>query len=217
MDITFLGHASFRIKGKNATVVTDPFDQKTVGFKYPKLSAEIVTSSHDHADHNQVDIVTDVKKVITGPGEYEVLGVTVLGFSTYHDEKKGAERGKNTIYVYEMDDLRLAHLGDLGHVLSDDLVNELGTIDILMIPVGGFYTIDAEKALNIVTEIEPSIIIPMHYQSPGLAQETFKDLTGVDDFVNLTGFTAEKLDKLSVKKSDIPEEGKRIVILERKS
>ena len=216
MDISYLGHSSFRIKGKNASIITDPFDPKMVGLKFPKSSAEIVTISHDHGDHNFTENISDVKKVVSGPGEYEIMGISIMGFATYHDDKKGEEKGKNTIYVFELDDLRLAHLGDLGHDLSDDLVNELGTIDILMVPVGGFYTIDAEKALTVVTEIEPSIIIPMHYQVPGLSSETFSKLTGVDDFVNATGFKSEKLDKLSVKKSDLPEEGKRLVILERK-
>lgn len=216
MDITYLGHSSFRIKGKNASVVTDPYDSEKVGIKFPKVSADIVTLSHNHSDHNQSVLVSDTKKVIDGPGEYEIMGVSVIGLSTYHDDQKGAERGKNTIYILEMDGLRIAHLGDLGHELGEDMVGEIGTIDILMAPIGGFYTVDAEKAASVVREIEPSIIIPMHYLASGMNKETFGKLSGVDDFVNLTGLVSEKLDKLSVKKSDIPEEGTKIVILERK-
>ena len=217
MEITYLGHSSFRIKGKNATVVTDPFDSKMLGFKFVKVAADIVTISHDHSDHNQPQLVEGVKKIISGPGEYEISGVSILGFSTFHDEKSGAERGKNTVYVVEIDEMRIAHLGDLGHELSEATVNEIGTIDILMVPVGGFFTIDAEKAADIVREIEPSIIIPMHFMASGINKENFGKLQGVSEFLKATGMPAENLDKLSLKKSDIPEEGKRIVVLSRKN
>lgn len=214
MDITYLGHASFRIKGKNVSLVTDPYDDRAG--KYPKISADIVTVSHDHFDHNQADLVKDVKRVVSGPGEYEISGVSIIGLSTFHDDKKGAERGKNTVYVIEMDGLRIAHLGDLGHKLSNNELEELGTIDVLMIPVGGVYTIGPSVAAEIVRDIEPSIAIPMHYQQPGLDQKTFGELVGVDEFLKDSGFSVEKTDKLTVKRGDLADEQK-IVVLERKS
>jgi L-ascorbate metabolism protein UlaG (beta-lactamase superfamily) len=216
MDITYLGHSSFKIKTKAATIITDPFDPKMMGLKFPKNSADIVTVSHQHSDHNAADLVSDTRKLIDGPGEYEVMGVSILGYQTFHDDKKGAERGKNTIYVYEADGLRLAHLGDLGHTLSENMVGELGTIDILMIPVGGFYTVDADKASEIMRAIEPSIVIPMHYKVAGLSEELASKIATEEDFVKQSGLTPEKLEKLSVKKIDIPEEGQKLVILERK-
>src|SRR5579859_3239225 len=139
MEITYLGHSSFKIKGKSTSVVTDPFDSEMLGMKFTKIDGDIVLISHHHRDHDKIENVTNVKKVIDGPGEYEVAGVSVIGIKTYHDDKKGAERGKNTIYVIEIEGLRFLHLGDLGHKLEDFELKEIGTIDILMIPVGGTF------------------------------------------------------------------------------
>ncbi len=217
MDITYLGHSSFRIKTKTATVVTDPFDTQMVGIKYPQQEADIVTVSHDHADHNAADKVTGVRKVVEGPGEYEVMGVSIIGYKTYHDSKNGEERGKNTVYVFETEKLRVCHLGDLGHSLSEDLVNELGDIDILIVPVGGDYTIDSKLAAEAVNKIEPFIVIPMHYQQEGLKADTFSSLDGVDNFLKETGLTVENLDKLTIKKEDIMEDqSTKVVVLSRK-
>ena len=118
MDITYLGHSSFKIKTKTATIITDPFDPQMVGLKYSGVEGEIVTVSHAHADHNATGKVAGVKKIVEGPGEYEISGVSIMGFPSFHDNKEGAERGKNTIYVIEADGLRLAHLGDLGHTIK---------------------------------------------------------------------------------------------------
>ena len=215
MDITFLGHSSFRLKGRGASLVTDPFDPKMVGLKYSGVEADIVTISHNHNDHNQASLVKNSKKVVVGPGEYEIMGISILGFASYHDADKGTKRGPNTIYVFEMDDLRLCHLGDLGHELSEDLVEALGDIDILFIPVGGEFTIGAESAVKVVQAVEPSIVIPMHYQAPGLNQESFKALAPVDDFLKEVGLTVERLPKLTIKKEEFGEE-KKVVVLEKK-
>jgi len=217
MDITYLGHASFRLKGKSATVITDPFDSKMLGLKFPKVQADIVTVSHEHADHNSTDQISDIRRVIRGPGEYEILGVSIIGFPSFHDDNNGQERGKNTIFVFEMDELRIAHLGDLGHVLSDKLIEDLGTIDILMIPVGGFFTIDTDKASEVFRAIDPSIVIPMHYREPGLSAEIAGKISTEEDFIKQSGLSPEKMDKLSIKKIDIPEEGQKLIVLERKS
>lgn len=214
MDITHLGHSSFRLRGKTATLVTDPFDSKQVGLKFPKVTADIVTVSHDHGDHNNVDAVGDVKRVVSGPGEYEISGVSIIGIASYHDDKKGEERGKNTVYVIEMDELRIAHMGDLGHKLSEKTLEEIGDLDILMIPVGGFYTIDAKQAVETVRSIEPSITIPMHYKMKGMAA-SFDKISSVDGFLSEAGLPVEKAKKLSVRKSDVGEEMK-VVVLEIK-
>ena len=215
MDIVYLGHSSFRIKGKNAVVVTDPFDPKMVGLKYSGVEGDIVTVSHNHNDHNQTSLVKNVKKVVVGPGEYEIMGVSILGFASYHDGAKGEKRGPNTIYVFEMDDLRICHLGDLGHELSEDLVEALGDIDILFVPVGGEFTIGPEGAVKVVQAVEPTLTIPMHYQALGLNQESFKVLAPVEAFLKEVGLTVERLPKLTVKKEDLGEDQK-VVVLEKK-
>jgi L-ascorbate metabolism protein UlaG (beta-lactamase superfamily) len=214
MDITFLGHSSFRIKGKPASVVTDPFDPTMVGLKYSAVEGDIVTISHHHRDHDQGQAVKGVKKVIDSPGEYEIMGVSILGFASYHDDKKGEERGENTIFVYEIDGIRLAHLGDLGHKLSEEMVDSLGDIDIMMIPVGGTFTISPVLAAEIVRNIEPTVILPMHYLVPGMAG-TFSGLAPVEEFLKEVGSISERLPRLSIKKEELGEEQK-IVILEKK-
>ena len=216
MDITYLGHSSFRLKDRNASLVTDPFDPKMVGLKYAGIKADIVTVSHDHADHNKSDLVKEVKKVISGPGEYEVMGVSILGIPSYHDGLKGELRGKNTIYVIEMDEIRIAHLGDLGHTLDDKKVEEVGNIDILMVPVGGEFTISSTQAVEVVQSIDPSIIIPMHYYHAGLSEDKFGKLTGVDKFLGEIGIPVEKMERLVLKKSDLVED-KKVIVLDIKS
>ena len=217
MDITYLGHSSFKIKTKTATVITDPFDPKFVGLKYSGVEGDIVTVSHDHADHNSIDKVTLTKKIVDGPGEYEISGVSIMGYKTFHDDKKGEERGVNTVYVIEAEGLRLVHLGDIGHALSDDLVDEIGDVDILMVPVGGFYTIGPKEATEIITKIEPYFVIPMHYKVPGLSPDLTEKLLPVEDFLKESGITTETLPKFSLKKEDILEDqNTKIIVLEKK-
>lgn len=212
MEISYLGHSSFRIKTKEAVVVTDPFDPKKVGLKYSGVTADIVTISHDHFDHNAKDLVGDTKKVFDGPGEYELLGVSIIGIPTYHDEKKGDERGKNTIFIFEFEDLRVAHLGDLGHSLDEKTIEAIGEIDVLMLPVGGEYTIGPNEALEVLRAIEPNITIPMHYQVPSLDPGAFSKLKPVEEFLKLTGLSVETLPKLSMKSGEMGEEQKVILL-----
>jgi len=217
MDITYLGHSSFKIKTKTATVITDPFDPKMVGLKYAGVEGEIVTVSHQHPDHNAVSKVSGVKKVIEGPGEYEVMGVSIIGYPSFHDSKEGSERGKNTIFVIEAEGLRLAHLGDLGHTLDDDLVNEIGSIDVLMIPVGGFFTIGPKEAVEVVGKIDPYFIIPMHYKVPEINSQAFAEVEPVETFLKEIGMTVENLPKFSLKKEDILEDQtSKVIVLEKK-
>ncbi|MBI2590332.1 MAG: MBL fold metallo-hydrolase [Candidatus Blackburnbacteria bacterium] len=211
MDITWLGHSSFRIKGKNASIVTDPFDP-SVGLKFPKVEADMVTVSHDHQDHNQSRLVGGNPKVITGPGEYEIREVSIFGIPSYHDSNNGRERGPNTIYTISIDGMHLCHLGDLGHKLTQDQLGEIGNIDILFVPVGGVYTIDAQVAVEVVTAIEPKVVIPMHYKVPGLKYE----LAEVSGFVKEIGMEPAKVDKYSVTPDKLPEE-RQLIVLEIKN
>jgi L-ascorbate metabolism protein UlaG (beta-lactamase superfamily) len=217
MDITYLGHSSFKIKTKTATVITDPFDPQMVGLKYSGVEGDIVTVSHTHKDHNAIEKVAGVKKVFEGPGEYEAMGVSIIGYPSFHDTKGGTERGKNTVFVFEAEGLRLAHLGDLGHVLSDDLVNEIGSVDVLMIPVGGKFTIGPKEAAEVVGKIDPYFVLPMHFAVPGLNAQTFTDLEPVEPFLKEIGMTVENLPKFSLKHEDILEDqGSKVIILEKK-
>lgn len=217
MDITYLGHSSFKIKTKTASVITDPFDPKMVGLKYSGVEGEIITVSHNHSDHNAVDKVAGFKKVIEGPGEYEISGVSIIGYPSFHDTEKGENRGKNTIYVIEAEELRVVHLGDLGHAISEDLINEMGDVDVLMIPVGGEYTIGPKEASELVSKIEPFFVIPMHYAQEGLNPQTFANIEPVEAFLKTSGLPVEPMPRLSIKKEDILEDQNiKIIVLEKK-
>lgn len=216
MEITFLGHSSFKIKGKTTSVITDPFDPNMVGLKFPKSEADIVTVSHQHNDHNNVEIIGGVKKVVDGPGEYEIGGISIIGTASYHDASKGAERGGNTIYSIEVEGVRITHLGDLGHTLTEEKIKEIGPADILMIPVGGEFTIGPSEAVEVVHAINPTIILPMHYQMPGLKEETFSKLAPIDTFLSEIGIKVEKLPKLVVKGESLVVEDQKVVLLEKR-
>jgi L-ascorbate metabolism protein UlaG (beta-lactamase superfamily) len=213
MEIRHIGHSCFEIKNKSIVIVTDPFSDD-VGLKMPKMKAGIVTVSHDHFDHNNVDAVASSnpdKKVfvVSNPGGYEVEGVLIEGISTFHDDKGGTLRGLNSVYDIKMDSITLCHMGDLGSDLSEEQIEELDGVDILFVPVGGHVTLDAEHAAKIVNKIEPRIIVPMHYKVDGLKL----DLDSVDKFVKEIGLAAEKMDVLKIEKKDLPQEGMRLVIL----
>lgn len=212
MYITWLGHSCFKIQDKIGpdaiTVVTDPFG-KSVGLKTPSCEADIVTMSHDHDDHNNIDGVRGTPFVIDTAGEYEVKGVGIEGVTVYHDEKAGDDRGRNIIFRIDMDGISIVHLGDLGHLLDAKQTEKLAGTDILLIPVGGKYTIDAKKAVEVVSQIEPRIIIPMHYRSEG----SKIDIDGVDKFIKEIGVAPRNEDKLKISKKDLPQEGTELVIL----
>lgn len=210
MDIYFYGQACFKIKGKTAAVFIDPYKEDFTGLKLPKdLSADVSVSTHDHDDHNNLDAVTGTVLKIKGPGAYEVNGVNIIGISTYHDKEEGAQRGKNTIYNINIDGLNIVHLGDLGHILSEETIDELGQTDILLVPVGGVYTIDGKLASDIVSQLEPKIVIPMHYSLPGLKFE----LEPVENFLKEMGFeSVEPQPKFSITKDKLPEELQVVVL-----
>lgn len=212
MEIIYLGHASFKIKGKSLTIVTDPFDESTGRFARG-TAANIVTISHNHGDHNAAKLVEGNPFVVNGPGEFEIGGVSIIGAATWHDEQDGKERGVNTAYVIEIDEMRIAHLGDLGHSLSQEQLDDLGSVDIAMIPVGGKYTIDAKKAVELVKQLDPWIVIPMHYKQEGIAVE---GLAGVEEFLKEMGKPdLVSIPKLLITPDKMPEE-LEVIVLERK-
>lgn len=189
----------------------DPFGD--IGLKMPNFSADIVLVTHGHPDHNNVGAVKGEPFVIENPGEYEVKGVFIQGIASFHDDKEGKERGVNTIYTIEAEDMRLCHLGDFGQKqLTDEQLEKIGKVDILMIPVGGTYTIDSSEAAKVIGQIEPKIVVPMHYEMPKLK---FK-LDGVEKFLKAMGKNAtQPQEKLVVKTSALPKEGAmEIVVLQ---
>jgi L-ascorbate metabolism protein UlaG (beta-lactamase superfamily) len=203
MEIKYLGHASFLIKSHNTKLVTDPFDPQMVGFKFPKIEAEVVTVSHHHGDHNAVLQIGGHPVVFDLPGEYECSGFSLFGFSTYHDKEKGGQRGENTIFKIEAEDISLLHCGDLGHLLDDSLIDQLGEVNILMVPVGGFYTIDFKEAIQLVHKIEPEIIIPMHYRTEKHNPQVFDKIASIDEFLKEMNQEVAPQEKLLIKKEDL--------------
>ncbi len=206
MEIRYLGHSSFYIKSKNASVVTDPFSARSTGLKFPKhIESTVLTISHDHEDHNQEMLVEGSPFIVKAPGEYEIQGVHITGISSFHDQSNGQERGKNVMFRITLENLNILHLGDIGHVLSSDTIDELDGVDILMIPVGGMYTIGIPEALHIIKDIEPSIVIPMHFRTNELDQKAFGGLSTVEDFIKSIGKDAgEPVAKLVMTKDKLP-------------
>lgn len=216
MQISWFGHSTFRLQGKVASdliaVITDPYKSEKVGLKLPRLEANIVTISHDHDDHNNVEAVKGEPFIIRGAGEYEVKGVYVEGIHSFHDEAKGAKRGDNIMYRFEIEDISIAHLGDLGHELDDKQLERLEGTDILLIPVGGIYTIDAQKAVSVINQIEPRIVIPMHYQVPGL--KLSNQLGSLEQFLKAIAVKPRHEEKLKIVKKDLPQDEMEVVVLE---
>ena len=201
MEIIWLGHSCFRIKGKEVTLVADPYNE-SIGYSLGKLEANIVTLSHHHLGHSYVAGIEGNPKVLQGPGEYEVSEVFVTGIGTFHDSSRGEDRGKNTIYLIEMEEVRLCHLGDLGHALSPQQVEELGSVEVLFVPVGGVSTVDAKIAAGIVRLLNPQVVIPMHYQTEAVAW-----LEPVDRFLKEMGLKeVAPQPKLSLTRSNLSSE-----------
>lgn len=215
MDITCVGHSSFKFRGKLAIIITDPYTTESTGLKFPKhIDADIITVSHHHPDHNAIGQIEGTPYVVSGPGEYEVKGVGIIGIRSFHDNEKGESRGINTIYCLVLDGIRIVHLGDLGHILSASEIESLGEVDILLIPVGGVYTIDSEIAARVVKELDPSIVIPMHFHRPELDQKAFGSLQPVSAFLKEMGKEdVQPVAKLTITKDKLPEE-MQVVLLE---
>ncbi len=188
----------------------DPFS-KEIGLKPPKIKDDIVLVSHNHDDHNNVEELPAESFLINTPGEYEKKGVAIRGISSYHDKTEGKERGLNTIYVIKAEDMTICHLGDLGQEkLTENQVDDIGDVDILLVPVGGNYTINAKEAMGVIGQIEPKIIIPMHYKIKDLKI----DLEGPEKFVKELGLAPEKVDKYKIAKKLLPLEEMRLVMFD---
>lgn len=210
MDITWLGHSCFRIRGRDVTVVTDPYDR---GLGYPtlKLAADVVTVSSDDPHLSNVAAVQPNNgrvRTLDGPGEYEVGGALVEAVQTYRDKQKGKERGKSTAFLIHLEDVSVCHLGAIGHTLSSAQIEALKDADVLLIPIGGHGTIDAAEAAEVVSQLEPKVVIPMQYGTPGM------ELDSVDRFCKEMAVTdTTTVPRFSVTKSALPAET-RLVLLQ---
>jgi len=216
MIIQYYGHSCFKLTTKPAgrgqadvNIFFDPFD-KSVGLRPPQGSADLVLVSHHHPDHDNVEAIKGDPQVLDIPGEYSVKGVNIVGLPSFHDDKAGAERGLNTLYILETEDLRICHLGDLGTDLTEKQYDTISGVDILMIPVGGNYTIDGEKAAKIVKKIEPHIVIPMHFKTKGLTVEIEDEKKFCDAIGNCP---KERLAKLNIKKKDLENKNAEVIIM----
>jgi L-ascorbate metabolism protein UlaG (beta-lactamase superfamily) len=209
MKIKWLGHASFMITSETGTkIITDPYvTAENLNYGEIKESADIVTVSHEHGDHSNVSGVRGSPEAVRGTAK--VKGIEFKGIPTYHDDAKGQQRGKNTILCFEVDGIRVCHLGDLGHQLNDKQTAELGSVDILLVPVGGFYTIDAEVASQVCDRLKPKVIIPMHFKNNKC---TFP-IAGVDEFLQgKEGVSRLDASEAEFKQGELPVTTKTVVL-----
>lgn len=209
MKIKWFGHSCFKITNdNNISIVTDPFDG-SVGYSIPRTHAEIVTVSHDHFDHNYIDAIDGDFKLVNKVGVFNVRDINIRGTASYHDNEGGRKRGNNIIYTFNIDGIKVCHLGDLGHMLDDKQLSQIGGVDVLLIPVGGYYTIDAEEAASVVGQLNPGIIIPMHYKTPAVDMPIQTE----NAFVEKMG-GAEKISSqvIEIRKADLTDKRKTYVL-----
>jgi L-ascorbate metabolism protein UlaG (beta-lactamase superfamily) len=214
MNIQYYGHSCFKITTKPAgrgqqdvVFFIDPFS-KDIGLRPPQGSADLVLSTHAHHDHNNVEAIKGDPYIIDIPGEYSIKGINIVGINSFHDDKKGEIRGLNTIFVIESEELRICHMGDLGTDLDQKQLEQINGVDILMIPIGGKYTIDSRAACDIIKKIEPAIIIPIHYKMPGSNMEIEDEAKFCREMGNCP---KEKVLKINIKKKDL--EGKSMEVI----
>lgn len=208
-EITWHGHACFTIAGRDVTVLMDPVPDSS-GYSLGSPAAEIVTVSHDHSGHSALEQIQDGFRLINGPGEYEIQDVLIDGVQTYHDGNQGKQSGKNTVYVVEIEDLVICHLGDIGHVLTDKQIESIGAVDVLFVPAGGGPIITQEQAAELIAQIEPSIIVPMQFRT----EHGDLEREPIGGFLKeMASAEHEQLPKLRIRKSDLGE-SVRIVVLE---
>ena len=207
MVISWYGQACFRLQTGQNTIAIDPFDKK-IGLTPPSFGADLVLVTHEHFDHSNVEAIKGDPFMIDGPGEYEHHGIRVKGIDSYHDNTEGSERGLNTLYRIQSEGLRLVHCGDLGQKeLTDEQIDAMGFVDVLFIPVGGFFTINGKEAASIVKKVQPRVVVPMHYKVSSLA---VNELEPVDSFVEaMSAQGVEPQDKLTIKSAKLQPEEQR--------
>ena len=209
MIIQWFGHSFFRLETKGKIIAIDPYSEKATGLKPSRFKADILLITHQHEDHNNKSVIMGEPFVLEGPGELEMGGIFIDGLQSFHDKKRGQSRGENTIFLIKSEEITICHSGDLGEPqLREESLEKVGEADILLVPVGGNYTINYEEAISFINQIEPKIIIPMHYALPQLKIK----LDPLDKFVKAIGKKPETVDKLIIRKNTLPEETKLIVL-----
>ena len=203
MQIRWHGHACFEITN-DITIVTDPHDGKSIGLPTPSVKGDIILVSHDHYDHNSVKTVEKEGSIVVRDlGKKTIRGIEIEGIESFHDEERGAKRGKNIIFKFKVDGITFCHLGDLGHVPDEELLEKIGKVDVLFIPVGGTFTIDADSAWETANLIDPKIIVPMHYKIQGLSLP----ISDVDPFLSKNKFKVLHVgNEIHIEKEELPNE-----------
>jgi L-ascorbate metabolism protein UlaG (beta-lactamase superfamily) len=216
MKIKYYGHSAFLItSNQGSKIIIDPYEPGAFGgqLSYGKIKdqADIVLTSHDHADHNYTKDIPGAPQIVEGSGSKTVKGISIKGIATYHDPSKGNERGTNTIFTLKIDNIHICHLGDLGHLLSDKELAEIGPVDILLIPVGGYFTIDSKEATRVAEQIKPKIVIPMHFKT----EKCGFPIAPVEDFLKGKSNTKRpKASEATFYQSSLPQQQMEIVVLE---
>ena len=214
MKIKWYGHAAFLItSAQGVKIITDPYEPGgfggAIGYGPIPDEADIVLVSHDHADHNHVQGLPGKPQVVKGTGSHRVKGIEFTGISAYHDSSGGSQRGKNTIFCWDLDEVRICHLGDLGHVLDEKEARQIRSVDLLLIPVGGFYTIDPVEAGQTIQILRPRVIIPMHYKN----SKCGFPLANIEDFTkSMTKVKVMKESQMEITKASLPREPEIIVL-----
>ncbi|UCF49874.1 MAG: MBL fold metallo-hydrolase [Thermoplasmatales archaeon] len=203
LQIRWHGHACFEITN-DLTLVTDPHDGKSIGIPAPTVSGDIILVSHDHYDHNSVKSVEkEDSKVVTDTRKRNISNIEIYGVDSFHDESKGAKRGNNIMYRFNVDEIKFCHLGDLGHDIDDEAVKQIGDVDILFVPVGGTFTVDDKKSWDVINKIKPRIIVPMHYKIGGLSLP----IAGIDPFLEQTKHKIIHVgNEIDIEKDDLPQD-----------
>lgn len=216
MNIQYYGHSCFKITTRPAgrgqeevTIFIDPFD-KSIGLRPPQGQADLVLVTHDHHDHNNVSALKGEPRLIDIPGEYSVSGINIIGMKSFHDGKEGEERGFNTFFILESEDIRVCHLGDIGCDLDQKQLDTINGVDIMMVPIGGKFTIDGEKAADMMKKIEPKVIIPIHYKIPGSTMDVADEKKFCAEMGNCP---REKVSKFNIRKKDIEEKNMEVVLM----
>lgn len=214
MEINWYGLSCFRLREAGGVVVCDPYERSS-GMTLPKLRADIVTVSHNRPGHSAVDRVAGEPKVLTGPGEYEVKNIFVTGATTYHRKATRAADERNVVFFFDFGDFTVGHLGDLGEVPTQSEIEELniGDVDVLLVPVGGGETLDPTRAVEVIGLFEPKIVIPMHYQHPGLSPSLAASLEPVEKFLKEFGAaTPDPQEVFRVTRASLPEETQVVLL-----
>lgn len=202
MKIKWFGQSCFMITSQSGIkVLTDPY-KKMLGYKLPEMEADIVSTSHNHSDHNNINIVKSSFIHINEPGNFLEHGIEIKGVQTFHDKTSGSKRGKNTIYNFKIDNINICHCGDLGHLLNSEQIEKIGNVDILLLPVGGLATLNAVDAVQVMKQLNPTIVIPMHYRTKALGIVGYV-FGKVDKFISASELQVKEYEELELNKANI--------------